>query len=103
MPEIPEETEITILPEFNNEKWYNTPRPSRNQKKTNNKMAAQNSPIVQPVTPLSEEITPTDGVPAASVPMITQDEEEILQTIPRGLGFPRTMPGKQPQPPRRSM
>ena len=96
MPEIPEETEITILPEFDTEKWYNTPRPSRKQVENNNEIEAQNSPIVQPVAPLFEEITPTNGVPAARVPMITQDEDEILQTIPRGLGFPRTVPSRRP-------
>ena len=101
MPEILTETEVTILPEFDNEKWYNTPRPARNQTKTKNKNAVQNSPIVQPVTPLFQEIMPTDGVPETSVPMITQ-EDEILQTIPRGLGFPMTMPIKPPPPPRRS-
>lgn len=102
MPEITKETEVTILPEFDNEKWYNTPRPARNQKTTKSKNATKNSPnIVQPVTPMFQEITPANGVPETGVPMITQ-EDEILQTIPRGLGFPMTMPIKPPPPPRRS-
>ena len=44
----------------------------------------------------------TGEAPDPSVPLVTQDEDSIINDIPRGLGFPMQVPVQRPAPPRRS-
>lgn len=96
MPAIPEETTY--------DNWYDSSRPPRSEKKKAKK-PKQISPIVQPAAPapMFEEIQSTGGAPDPRVPMVSQDDDDnIINEIPRGLGFPMQIPVPRPAPPRRS-
>ena len=95
MPAIVEETTCS--------NWYDSPRSPRREK---NSKRIRNSPVTSPIiqpampSPTFEEI-PAQGAPGPEIPVISQDDE-VLISRPRGLGFPMTWQVPTPAPPRRS-
>ncbi len=93
MPTIPEDDTMS--------NWYESPRQPRREKKQT-KTSKQVSPNAVPTAPTFVEMQPTGEAPDPSVPLVTQDEDSIINDIPRGLGFPMQVPVQRPAPPRRS-
>ena len=93
MPAIPEETTYN--------EWYDSPRSPRRKKQGKQKQnASETSPIVQPATPTHTfEEVPASGAPNPRIPIISQDDEDIINDVPQGLSFPMTYQVPSPPPP----
>ena len=92
METIPEE-------EDTGSEWYDNERPPRNKKKKNKTrtmLAPDNVPEEQ--APVFQEIHTTEDSGNQDIPMITQDDNDIINEIPRGLGFPMKIPVPRPTP-----
>ena len=95
---------LEIPKEATYDNWYdNTRAPRREKRKA--KVPRQASPMAQPVAPAPTfvEVPLTGKAPDPRVPMVSQhDEDDIINSIPRGLGVPMQIPVPPTAPPRRS-
>ena len=79
--------------------WYNNERPPRNKKK-NTKTKTKLAPINTPKNkaPIFQEVCTTEDRDNYNIPTITQDEDDIISKVPRGLRFPMEIPVPRPTP-----
>ena len=94
-------TPMETIPEEDDEgsDWYNNKRPPRNKKKN-----TKTKPIVNPTNtsnnnaPVFQEISTSEDKNNDNIPIITQEENDIIRKVPRGLGFPMEIPVPRPAP-----
>ena len=92
-------TPMETIPEEDDtgSEWYNNERPPRNKKKnakTKTKLDPTNTSKNK--APIFQEISTTEDKNNNNIPTITQDEDDIMSKVPRGLGFPMGIPVPRP-------
>ena len=79
--------------------WYDNERPPRIKKrqvKARTKVAPATAP--ENNAPIFQEVSTTEDNSDNNIPTITQDEEDIISKVPRGLGCPMVIPMPRPTP-----
>ena len=92
---------MDVIPEEDDTEsdWYNSERPPRNKKKINKtKTRTKPTNTTGNKNPMFQETSTTEDNNNNNIPIISQEENEIITKVPRGLGFPMEIPITNPKP-----